>query len=342
MRGFAVTVERLRKLITRRRLIFLGLCMSAVAIAGGFGLWALEKDVNLKLTGIGPAMLWSFSTVAAAGGTDVGPITTGGLLLRLVMRLAGTGFVGLFTAALATLFIDSLLREGRGLKPVRNHQHLLILGYNDKVSLIVTELRRETNEPVTLLADMPERPFEADGFTFVRGKPYEAESLAKAGLATATAAIILADTAEGPASDARTVLAALAVESTRPEVYTCVEALSARATEHLLRAGVDEILPTNSLVGSLLARSARHRGVISAVADLATAEKGSELYVLPPAPHLIGLRFGQALAAAYERHGAVLAGLKRGDQMLMSPGADTVVAADDELILIAQDRPSFR
>jgi len=336
-----ITVERLRRLITRRRMIFLAVCASLVAFVGGVGLFLLERGVNPKLSGLGPALMWSFSTVAAAGGTEVNPMTNGGLILRLVMRLAGTGVVGLFTAAIATVFIDGMLREGRGLKPVRVHQHLLILGYNDKVSLIVGELRRETQEPITLLADLAERPFEAPDFTFVRGKPYESESLAKAGLQQATAAIILADTAEGPASDARTVMTALAVESTRPEVYTCVEALSSKAVEHLQRAGVDEILPTNSLVGSLLARSSRHRGVISAVAELASAHIGAELYVQPVPRRLAGKPFGEVLASIHSAHGALVVGIRRDGEIRMGPLPGELVEAGAELILIAQDPPEL-
>ena len=225
---------------------------------------------------------------------------------------------------------------------MRFQEHLLILGYNDKVRQIVDEVRLESQMPITLLADLAEKPFEATDFYFVRGKPYEEDDLRKADLDHASAAIILADTAEGPVSDARTVLAALAVETLRPAVYTCVEALSPRTVEHLERAGVDEILPLNALAGSLLARASRNRGVIHAVTELATSGTGSEMYTLPVPQRMVGMTFGEALDLIYREAEAVLIAIHNGQQIQLSPSPETVLAAGDDLLLIAQDRPVLR
>jgi len=334
-------ISRVRLYITRRRLMLIGLCVAAVVTLGGLSVHLLERDVNPKLASVKNSMLWAATLVLAAGATDAQPVTEAAIFLRIGLRIAGTGFVGLLTAAIATIFLDALLKQGRGLKPVQFPQHLLILGYNEKAKLIVDEVRQESRIPITLLADLPERPFEAPEFYFVRGKPYEEEALLKADIAHATSAIILADTAEGPASDARTVLAALAVETMHPEVYTCIEAISSRATEHLLRAGVDEILPTNALIGNLLARSSRHRGVITAVAELAAADAGAEFYTEPVPRHLAGLTFGEALESVSRSTGAVLIGLRSQRDVRISPPRETVLAADQDLLLIAKDRPQL-
>ncbi|MDP2872222.1 MAG: NAD-binding protein [Bacillota bacterium] len=332
-------ISRVRLYITRRRLVMIGLCLLGVIACGGVAVHLLERGVNPRLASLKNAMLWSATLVAAAGSTDAQPVTEAAIFLRIALRVAGTGFVGLFTAAIATVFLDTLLKQGRGLKPVRFPEHVLILGYNDKAKLIVDEIRRESRTPVTLLADLPERPFEAEEFFFVRGKPYEEEALQKADIAHASSAIILSDVAEGTASDARTVLAALAVETLRPEIYTCVEAISARAVEHLQRAGVDEILPTNAFIGNLLGRASHHRGVIKAVADLVTSDEGAELYTERVPAHLAGQAFGDALEAVSRASGAVLIGFCRGGEVRMSPTRETRLEPGDDLLLVAQDRP---
>ncbi len=338
VKPIVIWISRIRRLITRRRMLLLALLVLAVSFAGGLALHLMERDVNPKATNLGVTFLWAITMVAAAGGSDIGgPITTPGFVLRVIMRLMGTGFIGLFTAAIATIFIDGLLREGKGLKPVRQKSHLLILGYNDKLAVIVQEVRRETDAPIVLVADLTEKPLEAEAFYFVRGKPYESEALVRANLQAADAAIVLADTAEGPASDARTVLAALAVESIHPEIYTCVEVMSARSIEHLKRAGVDEILPTNSLVGNLLARASHHRGVIAAVTDLASAEAGADISVMPVPDWLIGETFGAALARVYANRQAVLLGLRRNGQVKLSPGPEEKVEPGDELVVVARE-----
>jgi len=333
-----IIVSRVRRYLTRRRLVFIVLCAAGVILLGALGIHALEARVNPKLATLGHAILWAAATVAAAGGSEIQPITEPGFVLRVVLKLAGTGFIGLFTAAVATIFLDALLREGKGLRPVRLPAHLLILGFNDKAPLIIEEIRRESSIPITLLADLPEKPFDAPDFTFVRGKPYEEDSLRRADIAHAESAIILADTAEGPPSDARTVLAALAVESLRPEVYTCVEAVNSRSIEHLERAGVDEVLPSNSLLGHLLARSSLNRGVISAVTDLASAGSGAEISVRGQPRGLAGKTFGEALGTMYAASGVVLVGLRRGGEVLISPKSTTLVESDDELVVVAEER----
>lgn len=333
-------VRRLRRLITRQRVILVSVCLLVIIITGAAVIRAVEGSRNPELATFRAALLWSASFVTMAG-SSIALKTEAGSVVRILLKLAGTGFIGIFTAGLATVLIDNMLREGKGLKPVSFDKHLLILGYNDKLKLIISEIRKESQAPITLVADLPEKPLDASEFYFVRGKPYEGATLHKADIDHASSAIILADTAEGPASDARTVLAALAVESIRPEVYTCVEAMSSSAEEHFVRAGVDEILPTNSLVGTLLARGSRHRGVISAIADLAAAGAGAELYVLRAPRSLVGLTFKETLIKFADRGDAVPIGIRRGNKTLLAPGADAKVEAGDELVFVAEDAPDL-
>ncbi len=336
MHSLPAIIRRLRRLITRQRVIVVMTCVLMIIFIGGTAIYTLEGRSNPELATFGASLLWSASFVTMAG-SSISLVTAAGPVIRIVLKLMGTGFIGMFTAALATVFIDNMLREGKGLRPVSFDSHLLILGYNDKLGLIIEEIRKESDEPITLVADLPERPFDAQDFYYVRGKPYEAASLNKADIGHASAAIILADTAEGPASDARTVLAALAVESIRPEVYTCVEAVNSSSAEHFARAGVDEILPTRELVGSLLARGSRHRGVISAVSDLAAAGSGAELYVRRVPKPLVGMSFKQALVTLADKTNGVPIGIRRGTKTMLAPGASVAIEAGDELVLVAED-----
>ncbi len=333
-------IRRIRRLITRQRVILVSLCIIIIIITGAMLILLVEGPTNPELSTYGACLLWATSFVTMAG-SSIALQSQAGSIIRIVLKLAGTGFIGIFTAGLATVLIDNMLREGKGLKPVSFDRHLMILGYNDKLRLIIDEIRKESEEPVTLVADLPERPLDAREFYFVRGKPYEAGSLHKADIDHASAAIILADTAEGPASDARTVLAALAVESIRPEVYTCVEAISSAAVEHFARAGVDEILPTNSLVSSLLARGSRHRGVISAVADLAAAGAGAEMYVRRAPRPLIGMTFKEALVTLADKINAIPIGIRRGVRTILAPGSAEKIEAGDELVFVSEEEPDL-
>ncbi len=258
------------------------------------------------------------------------------------LMLFGIGFLGLFTASIASVFIDRMLREGRGLSPVHTHGHILICGWNAKGMLIVKQLQAETAAPIVVLAERQERPMDGPTVTFVRGKPYTETGLRRADIDHANSAIVLADDSEGEPADARTVLTVLAIESIRHDTYTCVEVLDPENVEHLQRAGADEILPTNSLVGSLLARACRHPGIIDAVADIASAGEGAEMYVTEVPGPLVGATFDQAMAEVRRSRRWILIGLRRGGQVEVCPAGAEKLAAEDQLVILALEPPSAR
>lgn len=334
-----VILSKVRRYLTRSTLFVLSVSTVMVVVLGGGLVYYAERNVNPDIATPGDALWWSVVTVTTVGYGDRTPVTTSGRLVGVCLMLTGIGFLGLFTATVASIFIDRLLREGRGLKPVGTDDHILICGWSDKGRLIVRELRCETNQPLVVLCDLPERPIEGDGITFVRGRPYLEESLRKAGLYGASVAVVLADESEGAPSDARSVLTVLAVESLHPEVYTCVEVLDRENVEHLRRAGADEVLPTNELIGCLLARSSLHPGVIEAVSELSTADEGAEVYVIDVPAGLVGLRFDEALGKLRASSKAILIGVRDEGAMRLCPDGSFELSGRHRLVVVSLDPP---
>jgi voltage-gated potassium channel len=332
---------KMRRYLTRNTLLLLAASTVGVVLLGGVLVYAAERHYNPSLATVADAVWYAIVTITTVGYGDSAPITNAGRIVGVGLMVFGIGFLGLFTATVASLFIDRLLREGKGLMPVRAEKHIIICGWSDKGRLILQELRSETERPIVILADLPERPLEAPGVTFVRGRPYTEESLRRADIANASAAIVLADEAEGVPSDARTVLTVLAVESINGGVYTCAEVLDRENVEHLQRAGADEILPTTSLVGSLLARATLHPGVIQAVSELSTSSAGAELYVVPAPTYVHGVPFDQAMARLRERAGAILIGVRQGDSTVLCPPGEELIAPGQQLFVVALEPPKL-
>jgi len=331
---------RLRKYLTSSTLLLLAAVTVAVVVSGGLLAYHAERASNPGLATVSDAIWWAVVTVTTVGYGDRTPITAPGRSVGVVLMIFGIGFLGLFTATVASLFIDRMMREGRGLSPVRAQGHTLICGWNDKGSLIINQLREETDRPIVILADLEERPYTGSGVQFVRGRPYTEEGLRKADVEHAGAAIVLADASEGPPADPRTVLTVLAVESIRPSVYTCVEVLDKGNVEHLRRAGANEILPTNALVGCLLARASLNPGIIDAINDVAAAGSGAEVYVISPPADATGKTFDQAIPFLRERYGQILIGLRAAGGVEVCPPGDRAIGSDVQLVVLALEPPA--
>jgi voltage-gated potassium channel len=334
-------LERFRRRLTRSVLLAIALFSVIVVVLGGVLVNLAERHVNPSLADLGDAVWWAIVTVTTVGYGDRTPITLGGRAVGVCLMIIGIGFLGLFTATIASIFIDRLLRGGRGLMPVQTSDHILICGWSDKGRLIIRELRAETKRRVVILADLPEQPMDGDGIAFVHGKPYLEESLRKASIESASVAVVLADETEGPPSDAKSVLTVLAVENLNHNVHTCVEVLDRQNVEHLRRAGADEILPANELIGCLLARASLHPGVIDVVSDLSTADEGAEVYVIEVPPAMYGMTFDAALAQLRSAHQAILIGVRDQGKATICPPGTSLLASGQQLVIVSVERPKL-
>ncbi len=108
--------------------------------------------------------------------------------------------------------------------------------------------------------------------------PYQIEAtLKRAGCEKASAAIVVADTTQGPDADNRTIICTLAIENLNSEVKTCAELLDGENEPNLKRTGVDEVVITGAHTGFFLSSGALAPGLSKAAHKLVTPGSGSEL-----------------------------------------------------------------
>jgi Trk K+ transport system NAD-binding subunit len=169
----------------------------------------------------------------------------------------------------------------------------------------------------------------------VKGSATEASDLERAGIRDAAAALLFPITPT-PDADMRSILTALTIRSIAPKVRIVVEVNDPRNAEHLRRAGADELLVTSYMASRLLARSAIYPGLADLVADL-VADGGTELYRVNLPPDLVGLDFAEASFRLRQQHQATLVAVRRGLQCLFGGAEELRLAADDDLVIIAED-----
>jgi Trk K+ transport system NAD-binding subunit len=174
---------------------------------------------------------------------------------------------------------------------------------------------------------------------------------ARAGLARARAALILADPRQGELADARSTLLAMAIERSSPDVHTVVELQWSVNRAHLEATDVDEMVCMGDLSEKLIAQSCITPGVLRVFDKLLGVGGSTAHFALPPLPaSCTGMSYRQVALRAHEhRWPGIVCGFvqgARGDhpprlvlnpRPQQEPGKDSVLQAGDRLIVLGRD-----
>lgn len=337
-------ISKLRLKLTRRILPVLLALSVAVIVFGSAITWGFEHGVNPHVKTYWDAIWLSFITMTTVGYGDVSPITTGGKALGIVSSIVGIGFVGLFTATIATVLVERMLKEGKGMKPVRFTDHIVICGWNSRCQHLIAELKREqqgASVPIVLLANLEQKPTEGDDVFFVHGSPINVHDLEKANIEKAHVAILMAvdsDHSEINEIDAITVLSALAIRKLNPEIEMAAEILDPLNASHIENANVTEILIPCQLMGNVLARSALHHGIVQVVDDLTSAGYGNQIYKIPVDEELVGMEYSDAVAYLQHNYGYTILAVESGDTIVTN-AIGRKINNSDALFIMAESVP---
>lgn len=232
---------------------------------------------------------WAIVTMGTVGYGDKYPVTTGGRMVGIFLIFTGVGLMSLFTATIASTFVERRMKEGRGLETIKAKEHIIICGWNQHTDNVIQGLTTYgvmREKAIVLINELTVdeienlRPkYSRYNLKFLRGDYVHEEVLLRANVSQATFVLIMADQSGGhprERSDERTALAALTVKSLAPQVKTIAELLDGESRPHLKRANVDEIVVRGEHIGSLLAGAINSPGlprVISSIVSLGDKNK---------------------------------------------------------------------
>ncbi len=327
---------------SRSKLVRLFLLTIAILFFGALGLHYFEKTPRVM-----DAFWWSFVTITTVGYGDIAPSTVGGRIIGVVVMVFGIGLLGMFTATIASAFVETKLKEGKGVMDIKVKDHFLICGWSYKAKEIIAELRADKkvkDKPLVLIADIPEKPLEDESVFFIHGE-VDAEILRKANLKEASVAMVLADESlDSYSRDAKVILNTLTIRKQNPSIYICVEISDSRNMQHSKLAGADEIIVIGELSGNLLVQAALDHGITQIVTELVSNRYGNELYKVKPTPEIVGMKFVDVLDYLKKEHNAIVVAIevKDDNKMIANPPVEYIIQSDDFLILIARERPHLR
>lgn len=110
VRAFGVAGIGLRlahRHFSKRRFHYVVLLAFATVVLGAMGIYVSEEGVNPAIHTFGDALWWGMVTVTTVGYGDVSPVTLEGRLIAVVLMLTGIGVIGVFTATVASFFLEA-------------------------------------------------------------------------------------------------------------------------------------------------------------------------------------------------------------------------------------------
>ncbi|MEV0231446.1 TrkA C-terminal domain-containing protein [Nonomuraea sp. NPDC050786] len=272
----------------------------------------------------------------------------------------------MFAGSLGGLFIVSMLvgllsnglkqkvdRLRRGRSRIVESGHTVILGWSDQVFTIVAELVKahasEKGSVIAVLAERDKLAMEEDireavgdlGRTRLvcrTGRPTEPRDLALMNLASARSIVVLSPESEDPDAHVIKILLALAKrDGTHPPVVAGLTSSRNIAAARLAGGQDVHLVDSDDTASRLIVQSSRQSGMSVVCMDLLNFD-GGEIYLRTP-KKLVGVTYGEALHA-YQT--ASVIGLRRPAGVVLNPPTDTVITADDQVIVIAHDDSHIR
>ena len=271
-------------------------------------------------------------------------------------RLLSLVFWGITIAITGTVigFISNAIAEKidqlkRGKSPIHESNHVLILGWSNRIFPIISELTvanaNISNAVVAVFADLDRQTMDEQINDRVKdlgtlklvtrtGDSTNPNELARTNIENARAIIILS---EDPASDATVVSTVISIRSLIPNSETpiVVEMFNRDHAEALNHATAGQVRPilAQDVIARVTAQASRQPGLVAVILDLLDFA-GEEIY-FQEVPELVGHNYGEILPAF---DSASVVGIRKSNgKFQLNPSHITVFESGDQVVAIARD-----
>ena len=343
MTYFFILFGKFRKATHQRWLVTLVFFASVFCYAStGFMYFELDERPDFEWHN---AIWWSFVTMTTVGYGDWAPITPHGqFLVGLPTMLVGVSVLGYILSLLASLILETKIKELKGMTKINQSGHIIISRFNTLVSTlkIVDEIRMDLSTANTHIViideDLEELPTELheNNVSFSKGSASRDKILEQANFMEATHLLIRANEQDLSNSDSSNLAIALTVEKLKPEIITVVECVYPENIAIFERAGCDSVVCIASLNYQMIVQELQDPGTHSVCTELTSNTHGMQFYIVNPPPE--ATNYGK-IYNHYAGLNDLVLGLRRGMNNIMFPNEAEPVRHGDKVILIGKDRP---
>lgn len=278
---------------------------------------------------------WVIVTTATIGYGDFVPKTGIGKLLGILLIFIGTGFVSTYFATLAAAAMTRENSYTHGELTYRGVGHLIIIGWNERVRTIISQLSQE-EKFILIDESLNEIPPKFNHIHFIHGNPTKDDTLLKANIKEAKIVLITADQSKDELlADTNTILTLLAIKGLNPDVYAIAEILTTHQKNNAQRAGADEIIETNMLTSYVMSKSIHSKGISETLSLMLDHQEVTTLEYIEPETKFIGKTFSECNELLFQNN-YILIGIKKGNKPFINPPRETIMEEDDKFIVITK------
>jgi hypothetical protein len=361
--------ERLRYLVDRafsrefagQLMLFFVLVVAVTIIGMTAALFGLFSAENAQVAGIPrridqgfwDSLWWSLNQVLRLRGFERMYGASGAILVyALFLSIAGLAVFGVLVSLINNTMRRRIEALRAGETRVKEKRHVLILGWNNKITNVLMQLARLDRHPRVVILAPEEIPkmeaklrvagMQGEPITTIlrSGTPSHLRELERVAIDRASSIIVLSSDDED--RDSMKTLVLLAAKDDWPgKVPTLTaEILKEHNYELAQIAARDkvEIISSSRVISKVIVQTIRHPG-LSAVFSELLADSGNSLYV-GSVPDTSACELGD-LAYAYQNAIPIGVTWKEGSgedsrrAVGLNPGADYDVAEDEQLVLLA-------
>jgi voltage-gated potassium channel len=297
-----------------RRLAVLGLLIAGLLLIGGLA-FSLSESTSFVY-----GVLWVLDTVTTVGAIPE-PASAAGRALKSIVELLGIGTLFYALVTVAEFFVSGHLGD---LLAIRRRQrmtdslsgHHIVCGYGRVGRQVARDLHAARASCVVVDTDAAIGELaQSIGFSFIQGDATEDVVLLQAGVERARSIIACAD------SDAGNVFITLTARELRPDITIVARAAREDSETKLRRAGADRVISPYKASGTEMARLALHPQ-LSGVVDVNAEFRIEDIVVAEGCE-------GAHQSIGDIRGGAMILGLRRGQEFHAQPAGDTILAPGD-------------
>jgi voltage-gated potassium channel len=327
-------IDRFRELLTlfkNEKLFYFLFLVFLTILFGAVSIFVADRYYQTKgvAGGFFDAVYWAVVTLTTVGYGDIVPKSTAAKAFAILVILCGPVILSLITASISSIFIEKKIKEGKGLEPIKEKDHIIICGWNENGDKVIAGLLRQgkgTSPKIVLLSELErdevqsiQYRYKDHDLRFVRGNFVKEDVLARANLQKAASAIILADISGGhnlENADERTIFGCMAIKSMSSKIRLCAELIHEENREHLKRTSVDEIVVRGESAGFLLAASAISPGVTDTISLLVTNRDANKIWRIQVPQKYIGGTFRETAAYLRDKYGALTLAIIREEEKI--------------------------
>ena len=281
----------------------------------------------------------TLTTMTTIGYGEIHPLSHTGRIFNSFMIVASVLSGGLVIATVSQALLEFEFGEVLGRRRMERELsklsgHYIICGAGRVGRTVARQLKGQGQSCVMIEKDaVRARWAEEEKIPVIVGNASSEENLKKAHIDTAKGFV------SAVASDAENIYIVLTARGLRPDLKILARASEEEATSKLLRAGATEVLSPYHFIGHRMAQLLLRPNVLDFV-DAAFGRERLDFEIgevkITGQSSLVGKKLGES--AIPGRSGVIVLALRNADgKMIFNPPPDSVIHADDCLIVIGGD-----